>query len=1103
MSTRSIKLKMLLRVAGADGKTDKAATARLRRAVWATHEFVNDAAAAYAQLLLELRQEDVCTGVDDDRRDVIVPAAAWQARLRARLLANNLSAAAVEEAVPLLKRLYGEIVPSFLVKGAGDAQAANAFASPLVDANSLGGEAKAAKAGALSELIACRDQPLELWRDQAQAVIKANRDTLLNAPGRKAGWAEAYLEGADGSAWQPKLKKLLDDLAKAEAGGTASVLPAVRAAGALPLMPPVGKGRVQASGTLSKHERVGLANAAAALNAWESKRFDMQAARDKLVERVANWQRDFLPGYQAALDAIRALEAAETDRLRAEALGNEATDYRIRPRELRTSWQRLREWLAKHPGATDDEAEAQVRTLQAELGRQFGSHRLLSWLAAPQQRWLAIHADGDAVTRIAVYNELLRKLERARQLPIWTGADAVRHPRFAPFDPPANTNAPGFELEQRREGALTLTLSLLAPDPKDKGMLTPTDFAVDLVSSRQAAHPALSGAKNEKNKLVQSLHWRDPRGGPALGGKVGGSSLLLKRKVLESRARPELREGAFGPAWFKLSVDVAAETETQEQAKARSAVRGWLSAGLAARADPNAKNRPPEPGTRVLAVDLGLRTAVSLSVWRIVAASEAPARARDGRPGWRIDLGQGIAAVHERSAQLPLPGEVVDANAALARRARMGEVRELLAALTHLGNLFKASRATEPDRRREWLDRLGEGEDSARAKAKERLTPAEHATLTALADGAQEPWQAACTAVWHRLDQAMAGHISEWRRASRRRTHAARTTAYGPTQFERLAAGQYLAFITQADRARRAAAELDPQGGKSAWQIDYLELVRKTLLRWQCRQRPGDETVRRMPFKELGKFAGRLLDHLTRLREDRAKTTAALIVSAARGFTRDRAPGPKGGRADRDSWVQRFPVCQYVVLEDLSRYRFKTDRPKADNRQLMKWVHREVERLTVMQAEVHGIRIASTGAAFTSKFDARTSTPGVRCTIVDKDLHARLQAGEAPWLDHLLTDLGLLAVDVRLGDLLPTGSGDQFASVDRDGRLRVRHADLNAAQGLAVRALTGHADIVRLSMRRFALADGGHAFVVARPLSALSSGAIQRLVGGAVPAKVA
>jgi hypothetical protein len=75
MPTRTIKFKMIV---PRDAKPD---SVEARRALWATHEFVNRAAAHYEGLLLEMRQGEVLR-LDADGQETIGPASRWSDRLR-------------------------------------------------------------------------------------------------------------------------------------------------------------------------------------------------------------------------------------------------------------------------------------------------------------------------------------------------------------------------------------------------------------------------------------------------------------------------------------------------------------------------------------------------------------------------------------------------------------------------------------------------------------------------------------------------------------------------------------------------------------------------------------------------------------------------------------------------------------------------------------------------------------------------------------------------------------------------------------------------------------------------------------------------------------
>ena len=154
------------------------------------------------------------------------------------------------------------------------------------------------------------------------------------------------------------------------------------------------------------------------------------------------------------------------------------------------------------------------------------------------------------------------------------------------------------------------------------------------------------------------------------------------------------------------------------------------------------------------------------------------------------------------------------------------------------------------------------------------------------------------------------------------------------------------------------------------------------------------------------------------IKDDRLQTGADLIVRAAMGYVRNAA-----GR-----WEKRFPPCDAVLFEDLSRYRMRTDRPRRENSQLMRWAHRAVPGEVKMQGELYGLGIAETSAAFSSRYHARTLTPGIRCQPLSaSDL-------DDEWLQEDLARLGIDLATCRPGDLVPRDGGQVFACLRSTGR---------------------------------------------------------------------
>jgi hypothetical protein len=249
------------------------------------------------------------------------------------------------------------------------------------------------------------------------------------------------------------------------------------------------------------------------------------------------------------------------------------------------------------------------------------------------------------------------------------------------------------------------------------------------------------------------------------------------------------------------------------------------------------------------------------------------------------------------------------------------------------------------------------------------------------------------------------------------------------------------------DWRRRGKERLDfLRAGKSMWAIRHLTDLRRFLQSWSLLGRATGE-VRRLDRTTRGVFANRLLEHIDNIKDDRLQTGADLIVRAAMGYVRDAA-----GR-----WEKRFPPCNAVLFEDLSRYRMRTDRPRRENSQLMRWAHRAVPGEVEMQGALHGLGIVDTSAAFSSRYHARTLTPGIRCQpLAASDL-------QDLWLQEHLARFGIDLTTCQPSDLVPRDGGQIFACLRsaQGGLLRI-DADINAAQNLQRRFWTRHADAFRL-----------------------------------------
>lgn len=974
MPTRTLKLRLVV------PRDSSSESVQLRRALWATHRFVNEAVAFYENLLLEMRQGDVLVPGDDE--ETVVPAVEWARRLRARLTANGVEPATIEESLAKFKHLYGEIVKSVVAPGRGSAQDARSFHSALVDPASQAGEAQRKRLEVLRPLLGIADDGK--FHAAAEKIIADHGEELIKATGSPPGWVRRFKAGDP--TWPQLLKSYLSKLA---ADVDANPVEWLRAHGALPVVQAYGKGRVTGAERLTPVERMAMALAVGHLNSWESWGHRVREQFASRKQHIDEWEDNYLETHKEAIEQIRSWEAHYSEILELESFWVPGSVYRLRPRELR-GWPEIRSWLLEHPNATANERIDQVHAVQAEKGRDFGSERLLKWLAHPDQTQLVHHAAGDVVSRIARYNLLCQIFERTRELPLYTAPDPQLHPRWASFDPPANTNQPAFDLEVTDGRQLRLTIELLVPEQDG---LERRRVAFRLAPSGQLRLVGISSDGSTK-KPARRVTCRGQDDLDVIEGELGGSTLLFNRARIGRANADGLAGGTVGEVYLGAVVN------HREDGRYRSRQRlgAWLLSSLPKRnANPD---RVPTDGFAVLAVDLGLRSAAAVSVFRVSRGG--------GKAPWPCTrVLDGMEVFHERSALLTLPGEDPSPKELQRRQDEEEQLRAVRSSIWLLNQVRRLAVAAEPAQRAQVAASILERDPPHLRREIERLA--------ARTDYPGDRWLTECTSLYRAFERRVGEQVSGWR---------------------------------QLTRPRRTIGV----GGKSAGWIEHLERVRRALMAWNRHQAPGVTDVQRLNREKWGTTASRLLEHISHLKDDRVKTTADLIVQAARG----RVHGPGG-------WVQSFEPVDVIIMEDLNRYRFRTDRPKHENRQLMRWAHRQLRALVEQQAQLYGIAVVDAPASYSSRFDAMTRAPGVRCRPLTRAILDGLRKGKAAWLERRLKRLGIDAGRLELGDLLPLGDGELLASCEPGGALRVRHADVNAAQNLGCRVLEGFSVPMKLA----------------------------------------
>ena len=224
-----------------------------------------------------------------------------------------------------------------------------------------------------------------------------------------------------------------------------------------------------------------------------------------------------------------------------------------------------------------------------------------------------------------------------------------------------------------------------------------------------------------------------------------------------------------------------------------------------------------------------------------------------------------------------------------------------------------------------------------------------------------------------------------------------------------------------------------------------------------------------------------ILDAMKRMREQRVKQLASRIVEAALGvgIERCRSAGRDLPRPRERIDNPRFAPCHAVVIENLKHYRPDELQTRWENRQLMNWSSRKVEKYLSEACQLHGLLLREVQAGYTSRQDSRTGAPGVRCA--DVPVH---EFKTAPWW-HKQVDAakkkkeeknGGSARDKYLLDLIkldeatwktqrplriPVNGGELFVSASpchcckREDRkvAPALQADLNAAANIGLKAL--------------------------------------------------
>ena len=194
------------------------------------------------------------------------------------------------------------------------------------------------------------------------------------------------------------------------------------------------------------------------------------------------------------------------------------------------------------------------------------------------------------------------------------------------------------------------------------------------------------------------------------------------------------------------------------------------------------------------------------------------------------------------------------------------------------------------------------------------------------------------------------------------------------------------------------------QRGLSLERIEQVEELRKrfqSLNQTLRREVGGKPPIRR--DESVPDPCRDLLDKLDNLKEQRVNQTAHMILAEALGLRLAPPPADKKTlrqQRDQHGTYEKIPdksgkwigPVDFIIIEDLSRYRASQGRAPRENSRLMKWCHRAVRDKLEQLREVFGIPLVETPAAYSSRFCSRSGVPGFRAEEIAPGFE-----NESPW----------------------------------------------------------------------------------------------------------
>lgn len=1043
----------------------------VRRSIWRTHAAHNLASWEFDQLLLLMRGEPYDMAVekppkpprkgkkrlrawekrhqltksegedtvhyprDRVRRDALLMAREAQRR-------NGGSGGDDEEVLSLLRVLYEAMVPSSVDPGKGEGEAqklATAYVGNLCVQGSRGNLDCARLAAVVPTwLVRYRE-----WAKKAKEEKKAKKKIPSSILSEATSWLESeecrsvhWVNVGRTPTWKKKIVKdeepasewipLFDSWLEKQADKAGSVAPAILRLdeiGVLPLMDggPVYRLLHGRGGGKSVWDLGALKDSLSSLSSWESWNARTGEEYSKVVE-TTRLAAEELSKYRSEAAVFEKYERTRCEEL-SEHFGRECKYHLTRKQVkgwnmVRSAWtevmkrglrgKRLEEALVKEVSRV--QGDLVRKHGKGALRTRFGDHHLFRWLAKTKNHkgWIS---DEEALWKFASFRSAQARQRLTKSCARYRAPCPRTHPRWCEFAIAEKSGGlPKFQLKEAAPGKLVASLPLLYRT--EGGLLEEGRHWFRLAPSRQIRDPLL---QEGENRLDVSYRY-DSLGLTAMA-EVRNSTLVLDRKAVEGMSEERVEAGDV-KAKLAVVLDVVPQCPADWLDKRGKPQKPPLANALAkSLGNGTIRREDLKPGLRVFSCNLN-HGCNAVSVFELMDLPEGPGN----KLAYHVH--GTLWGVHERSHVLFLPGEKPTASDRRWRNYLYANVKRLERRIRDMKELHDVVSSCGSDE--DWLDKV--------RKSKEGSALAEFAKEGVRSvSGARDRFEGQC--------RDLANAMSDWVREQRPRRVREKSCLRLREKARRLLdegrKEEARAVLAQVPEQERLTEPKDRESTflLSLEGIEYLERCLRLYKSWQ-------KMLGRDPSE--GKFHAYLWDHVTNLKQERVRLLSSKIVRAAMGYD--------------SSGVRQWDPCRVILFEDKSRYQFRSDRPKAENRGLMAWCHRAIETTVRMRSEVHGIFVPekAVNAGYVSRFDAVTGAPGIRC--------ARLRNHELT--DEVLTKLGNMGFhDVDHGaaaTLVPREGGNLLASPAPDGGLRVVNAEINAAWNIQKRFWTRHADVYRI-----------------------------------------